>query len=282
MHGMTTHTLIHIICTRIARLTRTYVWYVWFSIRRNGIWLFFFFFTPKHWLLLVSQFSIPWLITQSTNGSNGWFVHGWWFTIRDFRDRWPMMGTLICSRDQEYKTDFVLAQKQEKPGLRPFKVKNVKVYSAQYTTNIVLLLLLLCVLLRCGLTIENIFFLFHLSLLLCLLCCVVSCCVFLFVIFSQLLLNHVDLTKNIVFFASQHCCCCCFVLCCAIYLVVLCHVFFFVSRLLLLLLSLLLFVGSRPGAQVQTCGTLAWVTCIEDMRSPYKPYPKTVRRWKLR
>lgn len=35
--------------------------------------------------------------------------------------------------------------------------------------------------------------------------------------------------------------------------------------------------GVSSGAQVQTCGTLAWVTCIEDMRSPYKPYPKTVR-----
>lgn len=28
--------------------------------------------------------------------------------------------------------------------------------------------------------------------------------------------------------------------------------------------------------QVQTCGTLAWVTCIEDMRSPYKAQPKSV------
>eukprot|EP00752_Nemacystus_decipiens_P006042 g5454.t1 len=39
--------------------------------------------------------------------------------------------------------------------------------------------------------------------------------------------------------------------------------------------------GMRPfkvkNIKVQTCGTLAWVTCIEDMRSPYKPYPKTVQ-----
>eukprot|EP00903_Cladosiphon_okamuranus_P020127 g18481.t1 len=39
--------------------------------------------------------------------------------------------------------------------------------------------------------------------------------------------------------------------------------------------------GMRPfkikNVKVQTCGTLAWVTCIEDMRNPYKPYPKTVQ-----
>ncbi|CAB1113823.1 unnamed protein product [Ectocarpus sp. CCAP 1310/34] len=39
--------------------------------------------------------------------------------------------------------------------------------------------------------------------------------------------------------------------------------------------------GLRPfkvkNVKVQTCGTLAWVTCIEDMRSPYKSYPKTVQ-----
>lgn len=33
----------------------------------------------------------------------------------------------VTSDAQEYKTDFVLAQKQEKPGMRPFKVKNIKV-----------------------------------------------------------------------------------------------------------------------------------------------------------
>ncbi|CAM9522269.1 unnamed protein product [Scytosiphon promiscuus] len=39
--------------------------------------------------------------------------------------------------------------------------------------------------------------------------------------------------------------------------------------------------GLRPfkvkNIKVQTCGTLAWVTCIEDMRSPYKPQPKSVQ-----
>ncbi|CAN0225480.1 unnamed protein product [Pylaiella littoralis] len=39
--------------------------------------------------------------------------------------------------------------------------------------------------------------------------------------------------------------------------------------------------GLRPfkvkNLKVQTCGTLAWVTCIEDMRSPYKTYPRTVQ-----
>lgn len=34
---------------------------------------------------------------------------------------------------QEYETDFVLAQKQEKPGMRPFKVKNIKVLCGSST-----------------------------------------------------------------------------------------------------------------------------------------------------
>lgn len=36
-------------------------------------------------------------------------------------------ATLSSNGEQEYKTDFMLAHKQEKPGLRPFKVKNLKV-----------------------------------------------------------------------------------------------------------------------------------------------------------
>lgn len=38
-----------------------------------------------------------------------------------------MFLCMLSADEQEYKTDFVLAQKQEKPGMRPFKVKNVEV-----------------------------------------------------------------------------------------------------------------------------------------------------------